>query len=254
MAVRKKKATEVSLIGPIIDAQTLKEENEGRRASRSFHASSIGDCGRKMWYGLKAFPQDPVVDHSSWKRDAAAGNAIHDQYQSMLIRAGVVLSADEALAAAGWKREDYGDDVILPKYAMELPLPPNPYRIGGRIDAIVKVEGDHWIMDIKTVKEKDFTAMTPGNFRFKKYMAQLNIYMGFSGIHNALIWLICRNDSKMREFQVFYDEDWFKATLERISRLKVMVDEFILPPPEPDFFGCGFCPFTTYCITNEKEL
>ena len=251
MAVRKK-ALEVSLIGPIIDTQTLKDENDNRRASRSFHASSIGDCGRKQWYGLRGFPQDPAVDHGHWRRDANAGNAIHDQYQSMLIRAGVVLSTDDALAAAGWKREDY--TVELPKYALELPLPPNPYRIGGRIDAIVRVEGTNWIMDIKTVKEKDFAAMTPGNYKFKKYMAQLNVYMFFTGIRNALIWLICRNDSKMREFQVYYDEEWCENQIQRIARLKEMVDSSELPPAEPDFFGCSFCSFSTFCVGNEKEI
>jgi len=248
---RIKKAEEIHLLAPVIDAQTLKEENATRRTPKSFHASSIETCGRQQFYGMKGVLPDPSVSDPQWKRDAAAGNAIHDQYQGLLLRSGIVLSTAEFLDLAKWRREDYPSWQNLPNYALEFPLPPNKYQIGGRIDSVVRVEGQVYIFDIKTLKTKAFTEMVPSNYKFKKFMAQLSIYGYLSGVHNLGVWGICRDDSLMREWLVRYDEDWCLKQFARITELKRMLDQNIIPPREPDWMACRFCPFASVCITDD---
>jgi hypothetical protein len=250
---RVKKAEEVRLLAPLIDTQTLKEENATRRTPKSFHASSIENCGRQQFYGMKGVLPDPSVSDPNWKRDAAAGNAIHDQYQGILLRSGIVLPTDEFLDLAKWRRADYPvwQQKDLPKHALEIPLPPNQYRIGGRIDAVVRVEGIVYIFDIKTLKTKAFNEMVPSNYKFKKFMAQLSVYGYLSGIHNLGVCGICRDDSLMREWLVKYDEEWCVKQFARITELKRMLDQNILPPREPSWGGCNFCPFASVCATDD---
>lgn len=251
MATRPKKAQLVSVLGPLLDTQVLDDENARRRQSRTFHASSIETCGRQQWYGLKGYTQDPAMDHPEWKRDAEAGNALHDIYQRDLLKLGLVVPTQEVLEYAGWRVEDYtlAGVVPLPEFANELPLPPNPYQIGGRIDSVIRYKDTLLVVDIKTVKQKAFDGM-PGDFRFKKYYAQLQVYMHLSGIQYGLVLCISRNDSQKKEYLVTYSPEWCEVQFSRIAELKRMLDEDELPPAEADWFACGFCPFNELCSLN----
>lgn len=246
----RRRIEQVTVLGPLLDQLTLDQENARRRPSNSFHASSIETCGRQQWYAIKGYQQDPSMDHADWKRTAEAGNLLHEAYQAHMLETGLVIPTDELFAHTGWTRDQYPDwqREKLPDQAVEVPLPPNPYQIGGRIDVVIRFKGVLMIVDIKTMKQKDYDAM-PSSPKMKKYTAQLQVYMNMTGIEHSVVFCANRNDSTHKEYLVPHDKVWCEEQFRRIGGLKAMLDEGILPPPEPSW-GCNFCAFSSLCADN----
>lgn len=245
--MRTKRPTKVQLLEPIIDQVTFTLEEQSTRVPRSFHASSIEDCGRKQWYGLRGFAPAPRMDHPEYIRDASAGNAIHEQYQNLLKASGNLLTLQQVLDITGWQRSDLPHDA--PEIAIEMPLKTNQYLIGGRIDAIVNIDNTVFIVDIKTTKDKAFHEL-PSGYKYKKFYAQLQVYMHLTNIHQAIILAVNRNDSTMKEYVVEYDKDWCIDQFDRIHELKLLLDQNILPVAEPSWSNCSFCPFVAICLSD----
>jgi len=254
VAVKTKRAVAVEILGPLVDSLTLQDESSKRRKPNTFHASSIEDCCRQQWYGVQGYlPEEDDGKNPHWKRSAEAGNSLHEMWQARLIRSGVVMTTAEFFAATGWDVAYYtSHGIALPEYAEEIPLPANEYRIGGRIDLAVMINGEPMITDIKTVDQKKFDQGASG-YKFKKYRAQLQIYMHFTGFRQSLVLLVNRNDLTQKEYLIDYDEEWCITQLGRIMRLNDMVKRNVLPSPEPEFFACRFCPFNMLCSENYKE-
>jgi hypothetical protein len=249
------RAKAVQVVAPLIDQVTFADSNARRRSPKNFHASSIDDCGRKQWYGVRGYPQaEETEEHPEWKRSATAGDALHEIWQDMLLRTGLIPKTDEFFRHIGVSREQYPESQrkTLPEYAIELPLPPNEYLTSGRIDAVVKINGEYWYLDIKTVDQKKFDDGA-SSWKFKKYKAQLQVYMHLTGIRKSLILLVNRNDLTQREYLIEYDAEWCEKQFGkagRITKLKIFVDLNILPPAEPDKFACNFCPFVMICAMD----
>lgn len=245
--MRVKRPTKIELIEPILNQATFDIEESRSRVPKTFHASSIEDCGRKQWYGIKGFQPEPRMEHPEYIRDAGAGSAIHEQYQEILEKSGIVLTTSDFLKITGCDSSDFPQD--MPDLAIEVPLKTNEYQIGGRIDAVVNINNTVFIVDIKTVKDKAFHEL-PSGYKFKKFYGQMQIYMHLTGIHQAIILAVNRNDSTMKEYLIDYDVDWCADQLSRIASLKISLDNNILPVAEASWSNCGFCPFVAICSTN----
>lgn len=247
---RTKRAEPTIIIGPDLDRLVLDNENNTKRTPNTFHASSIEDCGRQQWYALKGFLPDPSTDHPEWKRAATAGNLLHEWYQDQLLRLGRVVDTQRLLDHAGWRLEDYPEKVRenFPPAAVEVPLPPNPYRIGGRIDAVIHHDNELLVLDIKTVNQKTYDGMP--SYKTKKVYAQMQVYMHLTGIRYADILYVSRDTIQHKEYVVAYNAEWCDEQFKRVRHLKHLLDEDILPLAEPSYSACGFCPFTSLCALD----
>lgn len=245
----KKRPIRVDIIRPILDDETFSREERSSRTPKTFHASGIESCGRQQWYGLKGYAAEPRMENPEYIRDASAGNGLHEQYQELLVNSGFVIDLDHFFLKTGWRKSDYDSNIILPEWSVEVPLPPNEYQIGGRIDAVIQIEDSPIIVDIKTLKDKAFGEL-PGGYKFKKFYAQMQVYMHLTGIHQSIVLAVNRNDSLMKEYVVEYDKEWCESQFKRIEHLKKLLDDDVLPVMEPSFFECKFCPFSALCFMN----
>jgi hypothetical protein len=105
------------------------------------------------------------------------------------------------------------------------------------------------ILEIKSAKASRFEDLLPVGYEAwsPKYADQIQCYMGFSKIHEALVVVYCKDDSRIFAERLKLDPDRYKALWSKAKR--IITSEQVLPrPAEAVSQYCGFCK---WCPRNE---
>ncbi len=217
------RAKRTAIIIPTLDNGILEEH----RPPKTFHASGLLDCERKQILGLLGY-DEVRVSKPEWRRAADIGNAIHDMITA-------TCKATEILEAA------------------EVPLEANEFRVGGRIDAIIKRDGVRRVLEIKSKNSRGYNAFQPGDDGFDSAYAQLQWYLWALRLDRGYIICVNRNDMKWVEWQIEYDDPYMIAMLVKLRRLNEMLAAGTLPTPERG--KCIFCGYqgTEACPSIEDN-
>lgn len=186
-------------------------------------ASNIGsDCLRQIWYEYTNAPSSEVSNKI--RRTWAIGHRLED-------------FVIELLKLAGIEFEDYqielSDDVL-------------EYFRGHFDGLMVNPEA---ILEIKTAKDASFKLFVKDGCKKwnARYYAQVQAYMGMSGVHSAYILVLNKDNSELSDELVTFDEDLYKK-LEDKAR---MIANAIIEPPRisnsPLWFQCKLCKFNKVC-------
>ncbi len=127
----------------------------------------------------------------------------------------------------------------------------------GSLDAIAKGFPDdpdtEYVVEIKTSSKKQFdTLEIIGVARHKpEHYAQMQMYMHWSGIHQARYLVVCKDDERIYEEIVTYSQDDAETLTERAHRI-ITADE---PPAKkntnPDRPPCLWCEFRGICYGTQ---
>ena len=121
------------------------------------------------------------------------GNAIHEKWQRLFIRGGLCKA----------------EDLDFSKFYDE-------YEVGYTPDAILTINGEKYVVEIKSVNTYQFMKMT-NHPTAKK---QVNMYMHFTGIHKGIILCEDKNTQQFKVFLVTYDPDVVAPYIERLEAVK----------------------------------
>ena len=121
------------------------------------------------------------------------GNAIHEKWQRLFIRGGL----------------GKAEDMDFSKFYDE-------YEVGYTPDAILTINGEKYVVEIKSVNTYQFMKMTSHPTAKK----QVNMYMHFSGIHKGIILCEDKNTQQFKVFLVKYDPDVVAPYLERLEAVQ----------------------------------
>jgi hypothetical protein len=188
-------------------------------------ASSIGfDCLRQIWYQYKGVQSEGVSVKT--RRTWAIGKHLESLVVDWLKNAGITVNISD---------KTYHE-------------PDMPY-FQGHFDGILVLRKNHAILEIKTAKDASFKIFDKKGLKIwnPQYYAQVQAYMGMSGIHSAYILVLNKDNSDLSDELVLFDALFYEQLKEKAT----MVYGAIIEPPRihgsPLYFKCKMCKFNKVC-------
>ncbi len=189
-------------------------------------ASSIGsECLRQIWYEYKGYPSEGVP--AKTRRTWAIGKHL------------------EALVVQWLDKTFPGIGEPFHVNSKNVPI------FQGTPDATVLNEwgDDVEVLEIKTAKDASFKIFKAKGVKLwnPQYYAQIQAYMGMSGIHKAYILVLNKDNSELSDELVEFDAEYYKALEER-ARMIASAD---VEPPRisgsPLWYKCKSCKYNKVC-------
>jgi CRISPR/Cas system-associated exonuclease Cas4 (RecB family) len=188
-------------------------------------ASSIGsECLRQIWYELNCKESFPVSNRI--RRIWQTGKILESFILDLIANCGITLTRDV----------EFVDQELS--------------FFKGHADAIWLAGKDHfYIVEIKTAKDSEFQKVKNHGLKKwnPKYYAQIQSYMGMSGINSAYIVVLNKDNSEVYDEYVEFCEEFYKELRQKAK----MIYEAKMPPPKingsPLFYMCKMCKFKEIC-------
>lgn len=203
--------------------EKYKERDDAEEPRKHLGASQIGqDCLRAVQLSYR-FAKDPEFD-GRLLRLFEAGNAFEPRIVAELKSIGFDVKGEQT---------GFGDDYL-----------------GGSCDGLIKFGDNWWIIEMKTHSEKSFKDLEKNGVQKSKYQhyCQMQVYMGFSKLKNALYIAENKNTSHLYFEQIEFDEVCFNEMKRRA--VSVIDDNALLPAiagASETFFKCKWCDHYSFC-------
>lgn len=200
-------------------------------------ASQIGGpCDRALWYAFR-WASDGDAD-GRLLRLFARGQREEDSLARLLWKAGMeVVQSDPATG------EQYRFSAIGGHF-------------GGSMDGAVHglPESTKWhVVEFKTHSLKSFNDLAKKGVEASKpqHYAQMQCYMGWTGMERALYVAVCKDDDRLHLERIRYDDAVFKRLMNKAAR----IIEAANPPDristDPEWHQCKWCDYRAMCHTTE---
>jgi CRISPR/Cas system-associated exonuclease Cas4 (RecB family) len=121
-----------------------------------------------------------------------------------------------------------------------LPLHPSMLRINGKADAQVKIGGERYVIEVKSIRRLPESPLKHHVEQLHFYLAALNCKIGF------IIYLE-KSALKHRVFPVKFEATVFNRLLERVQKLHTALIANEKPRPDGQPWECGLCEFKSEC-------
>jgi len=192
-------------------------------------ASSIGNpCWRRIWFDYHGYERADLPTRT--RRIFDVGNRLE----------GYIVSLLELVT----KVDVDNDEIIHPEY---------PW-FKGNIDGYLPKFGA--LLEIKTANHASFQQFVNHGLRKwnEQYYAQIQAYMGLSGIYKAFLLVFNKNTAQFHDEIVTFDPDFYEKLVEKA---KLIHDSDTMPPrisSNPLFYLCKMCPFIGVCHQKDKDV
>lgn len=210
----------------LIERHQERADDDDRRSY--IGASSIGsDCLRQIWYQFKGVKAEKIP--TRFRRTWAIGKRLEGLVIDWLDEAGITLG-------------------VLPNRTLKSINVP---VFQGHIDSLWIGKGGVYkaIIEIKTAKDASFKVFVKKGVKVwnPQYYAQIQSYMGMSGIHKTYILVLNKDNSDISDELVTFDADFY-GQMEAKAK---MVSTAVVAPPKvngsPLWYQCKMCKFNKVC-------
>lgn len=201
-----------------LDQQKNKEQTR-------FYISDAGKCSRTVFFKFKNAPREKmdarilrIFDH---------GEYLHRNIFNILYRLRIGVTTE----------------VSIP--AQEI--------VSGRADAIVCIDNENYVLDIKSMNSMIFRNLTAPK---EENVYQLQLYLHYFNIKKGILFYIDKDRQNIKEFIIDYDPELCQRLLNDFKELKEKIDSDIVPqtlPDYPDNWQCNYCPFRVICDMASRE-
>lgn len=195
-------------------------------------ASSIGHpCERKIWYELKGKPKEYT---SEQLRTFEIGKRLESMILDDVEKSGIPVSRDH---------NQYMDSYVP--------------RLCGTPDAIIFFEeSGHAILEIKTAKDSSFRTFQKKGLKLwnEAYYAQIQTYMGLTGLNEAFIIALNKDTSELHDEHVLFDEIFFEGIRAKAKKIIESENEPDKLSDSPMFYMCKMCSFKKTCHTTSISI
>ena len=202
------------------DRQSDKEQNH-------FYITDAGKCPRAIFFKFKKAPRKEMEPRIL--RMFEHGDHIHQLIMKAL----------------------FGSRKIH-VVAAEINMPPQEI-ISGRADAIVSINNELYILDIKSINSMIFEKLQGPK---KENINQIQLYLHFFQINKGILLYVSKDNQKLKEFIVSYDRNLCSELLSQLIELKNKINSNIIPLVLSDYPGnwqCRYCQFKDICDLAGKE-
>lgn len=207
------------MLRELIDKFYLDRQKD--REQHHFYITDAGKCPRAIFFKFKKVPREEM--EARVLRMFDHGDYIHRLILNTLFSLGIVRSS-------------------------EISIPPQEI-ISGRADAIITLNNDIYIIDIKSMNSMVFRSLTQPK---EENIDQIQLYLHFFKISKGILLYVNKDTQELKEFLVQYDEIRSQALLADLSNLKVKIDSDVIPqriPGYPNEWQCQYCQFKEICST-----
>lgn len=196
------------------------DKNRDREQTR-FYITDSGKCGRSVFFKFKQAPKE--------KMEARLLRVFeHGDYIHQLIMKSLFGSRDVHVVAS------------------EINMPPQEI-ISGRADAILSIQGELYVLDIKSMNSMIFRSLIAPK---EENVCQIQLYLHFFNVKKGVLLYVDKDQQQLKEFIIEYDPEFCLRLINEFKNLKNKIDAGIIPdvlPDYPDNWQCGYCPFRPVC-------
>lgn len=215
-------------------------------------------CQRKLYYSSAGVEEDYPFGYDGLRR-MLIGDAVHSALHQIFKRAGVLIEYynPDGSIPKDWKNPE-NDDREFPLSSEDL------YIKRGKIDAILKIDGQLWIGEYKSINMNGFSTLTAPKsdhiiqavtyfYVFNKMLAdgafkhikELDGFEKASGVK----WLyVNKDDTELKEYHMTDTDPVFHNIVNRILGIRDHYDKKVLPAKTPEY--CTSCNWRTKCKKN----
>ena len=140
---------------------------------------------------------------------------------------------------------EYGVNLVQEEAPIFEPI----YRIGGHTDGIIEINGERFILEIKTINSYGFNKLKEP---YAKHVDQAHLYMYCTGIKKALFFYEDKNTQKVKDFVVDFDPVIMSIILEKLGAIKEAIINKRLV--ESEYLTCNKCDFKDICKMSWEDL
>ena len=215
----------IFMLKELIDKFYLDEQKNKQQAH--FYVTDAGKCPRAVFFKLKNAPRKKL--DARILRIFEIGENFHRNIFNILyrLRIGVVT------------------EVIMPKNDL----------VSGRADAILCIDNENYVLDIKSINSMIFRTMKEPK---EENVYQIQLYLHYFNIKKGILLYIDKDKQDIREFYVAYNDGLVKSLLKDFKELKKKVDSNIIPERfsgYPKNWQCMYCQFKDICSSaGAKEI
>jgi len=194
-------------------------ENQKNREQTRFYITDAGKCPRAIFFRFKNMPREPV--EARIMRIFEHGENIHRNIFNILYRLRLGVTT-------------------------EIPIPSQEI-ISGRADAILCVNNENYVLDIKSMNSMIFRNLTQPK---EENIYQIQLYLHYFNIKKGILLYIDKDQQEIKEFFVEYDEALCKDLLDKFYGLKDLIEQNKIPPRLADYsknWQCNYCQFKNTC-------
>lgn len=206
-----------------IDAFYVKQPKEKERTA--FYVSEADNCPRQTYYAFKNKPRAEL--EAQTVRILEHGDYSHMRLMSALFGMGIVK-------------------------AVEISLPPGEL-FRGRADAILVIDNEPYLLEIKTMKDYAFRTLEKPNAAMVK---QLQLYLHFFNLQKGIVVVENKDTQELKEFLVEKDEDIVRQLLQQFDYLQGQIGSNVVPqkPDTLEAWKCKLCPYQFCTYFTGKKL
>jgi len=211
------------MLKEIIDKYYQDKNNERER--KRFYISDSGKCPRQIFFKFKKAPRKEMEPRLL--RIFDQGDYVHLRLTRDLFSLGIVV-------------------------ASEIDIPPRE-DIGGRADAIIRINNELYLVDLKSINSNILYKMKEPK---EDHILQVQLYLHFFKLKKGILLYEGKDNSAIKEFQVEYDKKVAEKILNDFKRLKINVEKDLIPQQLPDFpdnWQCQYCQFREICDMSGSE-
>lgn len=211
------------MLKEIIDKYYQDKNNERER--KRFYISDAGKCPRQIFFKFKKAPRKEMEPRLL--RIFDQGDYVHLRLTRDLFSLGIVV-------------------------ASEIDIPPRE-DIGGRADAIVRINNELYLVDLKSINSNILYKMAEPK---EDHILQVQLYLHFFKLKNGILLYEGKDNSEIKEFTVGYDKKVAEKILNDFKRLKINVDKDLIPQRLsnfPDNWQCQYCQFREICEMSGSQ-
>jgi len=203
------------------------EENQRNKEQTRFYVTDAGKCPRAVFFRFKNVPREPV--EARIMRIFENGEHIHRNIFNILYRLRIGVTT-------------------------EIPIPSQEI-ISGRADAILCINNENYVLDIKSMNSMIFRKLVEPK---EENVYQIQLYLHYFNIKKGILLYIDKDQQEIKEFFVEYDENLCKDLLDKFYALKADVEANKIPARLPEYprnWQCNYCQFKDVCkLTNGDEV
>ncbi len=192
-----------------------------------FYITDAGKCPRSIFFKFKKVSKEEIEPRILRLFDH--GDSIHHLILKPLISLGLTV----------WG---------------EIKIPPQQI-ISGRADAVLSIENELYVLDIKSMNSMVFRGLSKPK---EENVFQVQLYLHFFNIKKGILLYVNKDTQDLKEFIFEYDETVAKNLLANFYSLKEKIDSNIVPrrlDSWPEDWQCRYCQFKEVCgLVGENEI
>ena len=214
----------IPLIASFLETRAKNDAEKVNGIRDYFHISEVDKCQRAIYYKMKGYPGKGYS--AGTYRKLENGDYVHRRLMSMITSIGVVIAAEIRI--------------------------PEEKIFHGRADAIVSIDNDPYVLEIKSMNSYAFKRLEDPD---KAHLKQIQLYMHYFNIDKGIILVENKDNQELKEFVVAKDEKILQEISANFISLKKMFDDNTLPP-KPKFsrndkWKCDYCAYKKTCEEND---